>query len=111
MKKVRTSTRLFGHDLNQIPYEYTVDVTNRLIRLDLVETEEQQMEVHNIVQDVTTKTISKKNECKKAKWFYEETLKTAEESRESRGKGESKRYTQVNAVFQRITKRKEGILK
>jgi len=69
------------------------------------------MEVHNIVQDVMTKTISKKNECKKAKWFYEETLKTAEESRESRGKGESKRYTQVNAVFQRITKRKEGILK
>ena len=41
LKKVRTSTRLFGHDLNQIPYEYTVDVTNRLISLDLVETEEQ----------------------------------------------------------------------
>ena len=67
--------------------------------------------VCNIIQEVVTKTIPKKKKREKAKWFYEETLKTAEESRESRGKGESKRYTQMNAVFKRITKRKEGILK
>ena len=58
-----------------------------------------------------SKSFQRKINAKKAKWFYEETLKTAEESRESRGKGESKRYTQMNAVFKRITKRKEGILK
>ena len=69
------------------------------------------MEVHNNIQEAVTKTIPKKKKCKKAKWLSEETLQIAEERRESRGKGESKRYTQVNAVFQRITKRKEGILK
>ena len=86
-------------------------MTNRLIRLDLVETEEHWMEVHNIVQEGMTKTISKKKKSKKVKWFYEETLQTAEESREARGKGERERYTQVNAVLQRLAKRKDGIFK
>ena len=59
----------FRYDLNQIPYDYAVDVTNRLKALDLIDTvpEELWMEVHNIVQEEVIKTISKKKKCKKAK--------------------------------------------
>ena len=60
------------------------------------------MEVCNIVWEVVTKTILKKNKCYKAKWLPEEALKTAEKIREVKGKGERERYTQLNAVFQRI---------
>ena len=86
---------------------------NRFKELDLVERvfEELWMEVHNTAQEAVTKAIPKKKKCKKAKWLSKEALQIAEERREAKGKGESKRYTQVNAVFQRITKRKEGILK
>ena len=60
-----------GYDLNQIPYDSTVKVTNRCMELDLIERmpEELQTDGDNIVQESMTKTIPKKNKCKKAKWF------------------------------------------
>ena len=76
MKKVGKSTRPFRYDLNQIPYDYTVEVTNRFNGLDLIDRvpEELWTEVHNIVQEAGIKTNPQKNECKKAKWFSEGDL-------------------------------------
>ena len=62
------------------------------------------MEVHNIVQEVVTKAISKKKKCKKAEWLSEETLQIAEKRREAKGKGEKERYTHLDAEFQRIAR-------
>jgi len=78
-------SRTFRYDLNQIPYDYTVEVMNRFKGLDLVDRvpEELWTEVHNIVQEAVTKTIPKKKKCKKAKWLSEETLQIAEERRET----------------------------
>ena len=74
----------FRYNLNQIPYDYTVEVTSRFKRLDLIDsvTEEIWTEVHNIVQEAVTKTTPKKKKCKKAKWFSEEALQTAEKRNE-----------------------------
>ena len=90
-------------ELNQIPYNYTVEVTNR-IRSDRV-SEELWMEVHDILQETMTKTIPKKKECKKAKWLSEEALQIAEKRREGKGKGAKERYTHLNAEFQRIARK------
>ena len=81
LKKVGKTTRPFRYDLNQIPYDYTVEVTNRLKGLDLIDRvpEELWTEVHDIVQEAVTKTIPKKKKCKKAKWLSEEVLEIAEE--------------------------------
>ena len=83
MKKVRKTTRPFRNDLNQIPYDYTVEVTNRFKGLDLIDRvpEELWMEVHNTVQEVVIKTIPKKMKCKKAKCWSEEALIIAEKKR------------------------------
>ena len=69
LKKVGKTTRPFRYDLNQIPYDYTVEVTNRLKGLDLIDRvlEELWMEVHDVVQEKGIKTIPKKKKCKKAK--------------------------------------------
>ena len=76
MKKVGKIIRQFTYDLNQIPYNYAVEETNRLKGVDLVGRvlEELWIEVHSIVQEAVTKTIPKKKTCKKAKWFSEEAL-------------------------------------
>ena len=66
--------------------------------------EELWMAVHDIVQKVVIKTIPKEKKCKKAKRLSEEALQIAER-REVKGKGEKKRYTHLNAKFQRITRR------
>ena len=97
MNKVGKTTRLFRYDLNQIPYNYTVEVTNRFKGLDLTDRvpEELWTKVHNIVQEVVTKTIPKKKKCKKAKWLSEEALQMAEKRRESKGKEEKERYCNV----------------
>ena len=81
------------YDLNQIPYDYTGEVTNRLKRLDLIDRvpEELQTEVYDIVQEAVIKTVPKKKECKKAKWLSEEALQIAETRREVKGKGEKER--------------------
>ena len=107
MKKVEKTTRPFRYDLNQIPYDYTVEVRNRFKKLDLTDRmpEELWMEVHNIVQVIVIKTIPKKKKCKKAKWLSEEVLQIAEKIREAKGKGEKERYAHLNAEFQRIARR------
>ena len=77
MKKVRKTTRPFRYDLNQIPYDYTVEVTNRFKGLDPVDRvpEELWTEVFNTVQEAVTKTTPKKKKCKKEKWLSEEAYK------------------------------------
>ena len=83
LKKVGKTTRPFRYDLNQIPYDYTVEVTNRFKGLDLIDRvpEELWMEVHDIAQEAVIKTIPKKKKCKKAKWLSEEALQIAEKRR------------------------------
>ena len=81
MKKVGKTIRPFGYDLNQIPDDYTVEVTHRFKILDLIDRvpEELWMEVCDIVQESGIKTIPKKMKYKKAKWLSEEVLQIAEE--------------------------------
>ena len=107
MKKVGKTTRPFRYDLNQIPYDYTVEVTNRFKGIDLLDRvpEELWTEVCGIVQEAAIKTIPKKKKCKKAKWLPEEALQIAEKRREMKGKVEKERYTHLNAEFQRIARR------
>ena len=113
MKKAGKTTRPSRYDLNQIPYNHTMEVTNRVKGLDVTDRvpEELWMEVRDIVQEAVIKTIPKKKKCKKAKWLYEEALQIAEKRREAKDKGEKERYTHLNAEFQRIAKRdKEAFL-
>ena len=76
LKKVGKITRPFRYDLNQIPCDYTVEVTNRYKGLDLIDRvpDDLRMEVCGIIQEIGSKTISKKKKCKKAKWQSEEAL-------------------------------------
>ena len=106
MNKVGKTTRPFRYDLNQVPYDYTVEVRNRFKGLDLIDRvpEELWMEVCDTVQEAVIKTIPKKKKCKKAKWLSEEVLQIAEKRREAKGKGEKERYTHLNAEFQRIAR-------
>ena len=84
MKKVGKTTRPFRYDLNQIPYDSTVEVTNRFKGVDLTDTvpEELWMEVCDTVQEVVIKTIPKKKKCKKAKWLSKKALQIAEKRSE-----------------------------
>jgi len=98
LKKVGRTTRPFRHDLNQIPYDYTVEVRNRFKGLDLIDRvpDEVWMEVRDIVQETGIKTIPKKKKCKKAKWQSEEALQIAVKRREAKSKGVNKRYAHLN---------------
>ena len=112
MKKIGKTTRLFRYDLNQIPYDYTVEVTNRFKGLDLIDRvhEELWMEVRNTVQEAVIKTIPNKKKCKKIRWLSEETLQIAEKRREAKGKRENGRYTHLNAEFQTARRDKKAFL-
>ena len=90
MKKVEKTTRPFSYDLNKIPYDYTVEMTNRSKGLDMINRvpEELWREVCDIVQEAGIKTIPKKKKCKKAKWLSDEALQIAEKRRKAKGKGE-----------------------
>ena len=113
LKKVGKTTRPFRCDLNQIPYDYTVEVMKRFKRLDLADRVPEKLwtEVHNIVQEAVTKTIPKKKKCKEAKWLSMEALQIAEKRGEAKGEGERERHTHLNAEFQRIAGRdKKGFL-
>ena len=107
MKKVGKTTRPFRYDLNQLPYDYIVERTNRFKGLDLKERlpEELGSEVRDIVQEVVIKTIPKKEKYKKAKRLSEQSLQIAEKRREAKGKGEKERYTHLKAELQRIARR------
>ena len=104
MKKVGKTTRPFRYDLNQIPYDYTVEVTNRFKGLDLIDRvpEDLWTEVHDIKQEAVIKTIPKKRKCKKVKWLSEEALQIAEKRKDAKSKGVKERYIHLNAEFQRI---------
>ena len=93
------TTRPFRYDLNQIPYDYTVEVRNRSKGLDLIDREPDELwtEVHDIVQETGIKTIPKKKKCKKAKWLSEVALQIAVKRREVKSKGEKGKYTYMNA--------------
>ena len=95
------------YDLNQIPCNCTVEATNIFKGVDPIDRvpEEPWMEVHNIVQEVVIKVISRKKKCNNAKRLSEEALQIPEKRREANGKGEKDRYTHLNAEFQRITRR------
>ena len=97
----------FRYDLNQIPYEYTVEVRNRFKGLDLIDRvpEELLMEVCDTVQETGIKNIPKEKKCKREKWLSEEALQIAVKRREVKGKGEKKRNTHLNAEFQWIARR------
>ena len=101
MKKVEKTTKPFRYDLNQIPYDYTVEVRNRFKGLDLIDRMPGELwtEICDIVQETGIKTIPKKKKCKKANWLSEEALQTAVKS-----KGEKERYSPLNAEFQRIAR-------
>ena len=106
MKEVKKITRPFRYDLNQVPYYYTLEVTNRFKGSDLIDRVPELLwtEVRNIVQKAVIKTIPKKK-SKKAKWLSEEALQIAEKEREAKGKGEKKRYTQIEC---RVPKNSKG---
>ena len=107
MKKVGKTTRPFRYDLNQIPYDYTVEVRNRFKGLDLIDRvpDELWTEVCDIVQETGIKTISMEKKCKKAKWLSGEALQMAVKRREAKSQGEKERYRHLNAEFPRIARR------
>ena len=88
MKKVGKTIRPFRYNLNQIPYNYTVKVTNRFKGLDLIERvpEELRTEIRSIVQEAMIKTIPKKKKCKKAKWLSDEALQITEKEEKLKAK-------------------------
>ena len=91
LKKVGKTTIPFRYDLNQIPYNYTVEVTNRFKGLDLMDrVPEELWMVRDIVQEAVIKTIPKKKKCKKAKWLSEEALEIAEKKEKLKGKEKRK---------------------
>ena len=105
--KVGKTTRPFRYDLNQIPYDYTVEMRNRFKGLDLIDRvpDELWTEVCDIVQKIGIKTTHMEKKCKKAKWLSEEALQGAMKRREVKGKGEKEGYIHLNAEFQRTARR------
>ena len=84
------TTRPFRYDLNQIPYDYTVEVRNRFKGLDLIDRVPDKLwtEVHDIVQETGIRTIPIEKKCKKAKWLSEEALQIVLKRREKKTEGE-----------------------
>ena len=106
MKKVGKTIRPFRYDLNQIPYEYTVEVRNRFKGLDLMDrVPELWTEVRDIVQETGIKTIRMEKKCKKAKWLSGEALQIAVKRREAKSKEEKEKYRHLNEEFQKIARR------
>jgi len=111
LKKVGKTTRPFRYDLNQIPFDYTVEVTNRFKRLDLIDRvpDELWTEVCDIVLETGIKTILKKKKCKKAKRLSREALQIAVRRREAKSKREKEGHKHLNAEFQRIARRDKKV--
>ena len=107
MKKIGKTTRSFRYDLNQIPYDCTVEVRNRFKGLDLIDRVPDELwnEVPDIVQETGIKTIPIEKKCKKAKMAVWRGLTNSCERREAKSKGEKERYKHLNAEFQRIARR------
>ena len=96
MKKGEKTTRPFSYDLNQIPYDYTVEVRNRFNRLDLIDRvpDELWMQFCDSVQETGIKTIPMEKKCKKAKWLSEEALQIAVKRR-----GEKEKQRRKGKIF------------
>ena len=107
LKKVGKTGRPLRYDLNQIPYDYTVEVRNRFKGLDLIARVPDELwnEVHDIVQEKGVKTILMEKKCKKAKWLSGEALQISVKRREAKSKGEKEIYKHLNAEFQRIARK------
>ena len=99
--------RPFRYDLNQIPYDYKVEVRNRFKSLDLIDRVLNELwnEVRDIVQETGIKTIPMEKKCKKAKWLSGKAVQLAVKRREAKSQGEKERYKHLNAEFQRIARR------
>ena len=104
MKKLGETTRPFRYYLNQIPYDYTVEVRNRFKGLDLIDRAPDELwtEVSDNVQETGIKTIPMEKKCKKAKWLCGEALQIAVKRKEVKSKGEKEKYKHLNAEFQRL---------
>ena len=111
LKKVGKAIRLFRYDLNQRPYNYTVEMTNRFKELHLIDTvpEELWTEVGDMMQEGGIKNILKKKKYKKSKWFCEEALQIAMKRREVKGKGEKERYSFECRVLKNSKEREESL--
>ena len=107
LKKVGKIARPFRYDLNQIPYDFTVEVRNRFKGLDLIDRVPDELwnEVRDIVQETGIKTIPMEKKCNKAKWLFGEVLQIPLKKREGKSKREKERYKHLNAEFQRIARR------
>ena len=100
------TTRPFRCDLDQMPYDYTVELRNRLKGLDLIDRmPDSRTEFHDIVQETGIRTIPMEKKCKNAKWLSEEALQIPVKRREVKSKGKKERYKHLNAEFQRIARR------
>ena len=99
--------QVWPKSLNQIPYDYTVEVRNRFKGLDLIDRvpSELWVKVCDTVQETGIKTSPMEKKCKKAKWLSGEALKIAVKRREAKSKGEKERYKHLNAEFQRLARR------
>ena len=104
MKKVGKTTRPFRYDLNQIPYDYTVEVTNRFkIRLDLIEClKKYEWRFVTMYRRQGSRPFPRK---RNAKWLSDKDLQIAEKRREAKGIGEKERYTHLDAEFQKLARR------
>ena len=109
LKKVGKTTRPFRYDLNQIPYDYTVEVRNRFKGLVLIDRvpDELWTEVHDTVQETGIENTPMEKKRKKAKWLSEVALQIAVKRREVKSKGEKERNSHLNAEFQSIARRDE----
>ena len=108
----RISHSLFRYDLNKIPYDFTVEVTNRFKGLDLTDRvpEELWTEIHNTVQKAMIKIIPKKKKCKKTKWLPEQALQIAEKRREAKDKwGKGNKYPSECRVPKNSKERLESL--
>ena len=107
LKKVGKTTRPFRYDLNQIPYDHSVEVRNRFKGLNLIDRVPDKLwtEVRDTVYETGIKTIPKKKKCKKAKWLSEEALQITMKRTDVKGKGEKEKYTHLKAEFQRRVRR------
>ena len=109
MKNIGKTTRPFGYDLNQIPYDYTVEVTNRFKGLDPIDRgpENYGRRFVTLYRRQGSIPFPRKKKCKKAKWLSEEALQIAVKRKEAKGKGEKERYIHLNAEFQGIARREK----
>ena len=105
-KKVGKTTRPFRYDLNQIPYDYTVKVTNRFKGLYLIDClKNYRQRFMTLYRRQWSRPSPRKRNAKKEIWLSAEALQIAEQRREAKGKGEKERYKHLNAEFQRIARR------